>query len=156
LDLRYALGGNWRNEFLFDTFSSHRFLFFVLSSFCSFITFCFFSFFFFSFFEVDVHESSGLPWGCVVQPFSSGMRQLTQVSLTDLGRCSNCFAYINSHVQFNKSGNWCCCLCATWNKSPRYLSPPLRGNLPEMKEGLLECSADSECKLTLTQRLNPI
>jgi len=75
-----------------------------------------------------------------VQPFGGGAKPLPSgvASAGELARCTNCFAYINHIVQFNKSGNWCCCLCGTWGKAARYLSPPARGSLPEMKEGLVE------------------
>jgi len=105
--------------------------------------------------NATLQESSGLPWGCILQPFSALAEQNEAIDQMPqahhIGRCINCFAYINNYVRFNKGGNWCCSICATWNKSDRYTSPISRGNLPELRTGIVECAVPLEEKKNLAK-----
>jgi len=86
-------------------------------------------------------DKSGLPWGCVVQPFATPEKAYllsTSVNAEKVARCSECFAYINPFVKFVEGG-WLCPLCQTVNQvTKRYATSTKRQELPELKLGALE------------------
>jgi len=89
--------------------------------------------------SLKLKKDSGIPWGCVVQPFAS----IPAVSETDISsdlipRCQRCFAYINRYVRFTRSA-WKCPLCEnTNNLSERHASSLNREALPELKYDVIE------------------
>ena len=69
-------------------------------------------------FAGSIKDKSGLPWGCIVQPFVSPEKvtvSATKVNAEKITRCSECFAYINAFAKFTRFG-WVCPLCQTTNE----------------------------------------
>ncbi|KMT05478.1 hypothetical protein BVRB_7g176030 [Beta vulgaris subsp. vulgaris] len=66
----------------------------------------------------DEQESSGLPWGITVTPFSrkdeNGNPPLMGSDGENLPRCENCWAYFNSYCELDQWA-WTCSLCGTLN-----------------------------------------
>ena len=83
--------------------------------------------------SVELKESTGLPWGCVVRPFASPREgtQLPVVSEKEVERCGNCYAYPN-HLCTFEYRRWRCAICGNRNRMPaRYTRQGDRARLPE-------------------------
>ena len=83
--------------------------------------------------DVDLKESTGLPWGCVVRPFASPRAgtPLPLANESEIDRCSNCYAYPN-HLCGFEYRRWRCSLCGNRNRMPsRYSRSGDRSRLPE-------------------------
>ena len=111
-------------------------------------------------FPVDARtkDNAGLPFGCVVQPFareteivaSDGKCQLHAgkkegVKVEQIGRCSECFAYINRYCYFDYR-SWSCSLCGAVNpilKKSRYHNIPQRPRLAELSSGFVDLEYES-------------
>lgn len=89
--------------------------------------------------SMTVKEDSGLPWGCVVQPYAPlDNESKNQLHLSEIARCENCFAYINSYVTFSRK-KWRCNICGERNDvTERYATSDNRMQLPELKENCLD------------------
>jgi len=91
-------------------------------------------------------DKSGLPWGCIVQPFvepNQGSIEICSTTAGKIARCSDCFAYINPLVKFSKFG-WQCSLCYCYNNlTQRYKSCDPR-NLPEIAQKYIEYEIGEE------------
>lgn len=84
--------------------------------------------------NVDLKETTGLPWGCVVRPFASPRSgvQLPVANESEIERCSNCYAYPN-HLCGFEYRRWRCALCGNRNRMPsRYTRSGDRSRLPEL------------------------
>ncbi|KAL6051129.1 Protein transport protein Sec24B [Balamuthia mandrillaris] len=99
--------------------------------------------------STGMKQASGLPWGVVVQPFISpeeGLLKETNVKVSKIARCQQCFAYINPYATFGLNG-WQCCLCDNVNKpSRRYSTPQKRRVLPELKYNFVEFQVPDEAE----------
>ncbi|KAL8138195.1 hypothetical protein V2J09_004196 [Rumex salicifolius] len=68
--------------------------------------------------DPDAQDSSGLPWGLTVSPFSgvdeNGIPPANGSHGQLLPRCENCWAYFNTYCELEQ-WSWSCCLCGTLN-----------------------------------------
>eukprot|EP00193_Tetraselmis_chui_P003922 CAMPEP_0177762252 /NCGR_PEP_ID=MMETSP0491_2-20121128/6244_1 /TAXON_ID=63592 /ORGANISM="Tetraselmis chuii, Strain PLY429" /LENGTH=846 /DNA_ID=CAMNT_0019278291 /DNA_START=238 /DNA_END=2778 /DNA_ORIENTATION=+ len=107
----------------------------------------------------EIKASSGLPFGCVVQPFAQFERlpatRCSSVEVEDIARCSECFAYVNKFCFFEKAG-WVCSLCGNFTEYSGYLQHRYSGHsskreqLPELQDGLVELSCNAKAVLSET------
>ncbi|KAK9823450.1 hypothetical protein WJX72_002854 [[Myrmecia] bisecta] len=93
----------------------------------------------------SLKEECGLPFACVVQPFAKDNNLLDttpSTKLEDLGRCAECYSYVNYYCGFQPAG-WSCSLCGGWNeynslRNKRYARPSYRATCSELRKGLVE------------------
>lgn len=68
--------------------------------------------------DPDVQESSGLPWGLTLTPFSQtdeiGSSPVVGSDGHLLPRCENCWGYFNTYCELEQWA-WTCALCGTLN-----------------------------------------
>ena len=91
----------------------------------------------------EVKEASGLPWGCIIQPFRSiPNNAITSIPASRIARCEHCYAYINPFVRFGKT-SWACSLCRQLNHIPaHYADVKSRTERPELVNRLIEYELD--------------
>ncbi|XP_072965546.1 protein transport protein SEC23 D-like [Typha angustifolia] len=93
--------------------------------------------------DVDAHESSGLPWGITLTPFSSSDETGTSPAFGSNGhllpRCENCYAYFNAYCDLEQ-WSWTCALCGNLNgltsDAIRRFSDP--GSCPELSSPFVD------------------
>ncbi|GAQ81540.1 sec23/Sec24 zinc finger family protein [Klebsormidium nitens] len=101
-----------------------------------------------------VLDDTGLPWGCVVQPFAISDAQpllgadTNLTSASDVARCEECFAYINAACRI-KPYWWRCALCDAENQFAgeqlaRYSNQVLLSQRMELSPGLVELDVPVE------------
>jgi hypothetical protein len=102
----------------------------------------------------SVKDSSGLPWGCCIQPLApkdekkekeKDEKNEKMLSVESVSRCNGCFAYINPLVQF-KGKQWKCPICKSkteFEENSRYSSIVTRSLLPELKEKYIELEVEN-------------
>eukprot|EP00897_Mesotaenium_endlicherianum_P000760 jgi/Mesen1/10685/ME000009S10481 len=103
--------------------------------------------------NVQLKDDSGIPWGCVVQPFASDEKDIIFSSAPlpradEIARCEECFAYISGFCHIQRS-NWSCALCDTVNtfserEYRRYSKGSLLENCPELAGSLVELDVATE------------
>jgi hypothetical protein len=98
--------------------------------------------------DLDVQESSGVPWGATVVPFAAvdehGRAPEHGGSAQLLPRCDTCWAYINYVCDVDKWA-WTCALCGNLNgfsddTSARYRS----SQAPELLSSFIDFEMDEE------------
>lgn len=99
--------------------------------------------------NVDVKETSAVPWGAVIRPFApldSGCKLSTNVE--DAARCQHCKGYINPFVLFHRH-SWQCALCRqSTGTPPRYASAQDRRQYSELSREVVEYVATAPERAT--------
>ncbi|XP_020578173.1 protein transport protein SEC23 [Phalaenopsis equestris] len=73
--------------------------------------------------DAEVQESSGIPWGVAVTPFSQADEHGVSPAYGSDGhllpRCENCWAYFNTYCELEQWA-WTCALCGSLNGLPSH------------------------------------
>eukprot|EP00033_Pygsuia_biforma_P004956 GCRY01005432.1.p1 GENE.GCRY01005432.1~~GCRY01005432.1.p1 ORF type:complete len:238 (+),score=28.06 GCRY01005432.1:176-889(+) len=92
-----------------------------------------------------VKDDSGLPWSCLVAPYSLTYDGKNHVNFDkdliqkDFARCGTCGSYVNPFCKFEKE-KWLCGVCRRWsNLSPRYHGLRQRAFVPEIRYNGVDC-----------------
>lgn len=96
-------------------------------------------------------DDSGIPWGCVVQPFSREevLEDTSELPLADeIARCDQCFAYINGFCTLERV-SWRCSLCDAVNyfadaSYKRYGNRKKVSELPELSSSFVELDVNTK------------
>eukprot|EP00742_Colponemidia_sp_Colp-10_P008691 GILJ01009428.1.p1 GENE.GILJ01009428.1~~GILJ01009428.1.p1 ORF type:complete len:715 (+),score=92.37 GILJ01009428.1:45-2189(+) len=93
--------------------------------------------------SVSMKDNSGLPWGCIVQPFNAAAEFVEPPPLSLVARCDACFAYINPYCRVDRS-RWKCSLCRNTNSlSDRYKNRHTNAEeYPELQRSVVEYEFD--------------
>lgn len=101
--------------------------------------------------DARTKERSGVPFGCVVQPFTKETEVVSRdgkscfhagkgIKVGDVGRCSECYAYVNRYCYFDYR-SWVCSLCGTINEldhGSRYMNIQQRPKLGELASSFVD------------------
>eukprot|EP00656_Telonema_subtile_P036774 TRINITY_DN4083_c0_g1_i1.p1 TRINITY_DN4083_c0_g1~~TRINITY_DN4083_c0_g1_i1.p1 ORF type:complete len:402 (-),score=131.47 TRINITY_DN4083_c0_g1_i1:612-1817(-) len=96
--------------------------------------------------DASIKDAAGLPVGATLQPLAplDKDQQSVQLDIEEVARCEQCFGYINPFVLFDRR-RWRCTFCNTYNPTPpRYATPMLRRELPELSAPTVELELQGE------------